>query len=243
MKSKKHSDILSSISIILLKPETPENVGFVARSMKNFGLHNLLLISPLYDHPSEAAIRTSMHAKEILASAEVLPYSSFHSLKSRFDMIVGTTSLLGTDYNVPRTTLQPDELPARLNPDVKTAIVFGNEGTGLSNEELRSCDIAITIPTSKEYPAMNLSHAAAVLFYELYNSYGKDKINSHLKKATRKELDIIHGLMQGIIASTEFSTEEKRNTQVLVWKKLMEQASLTKREAFAVMGLLRKLKN
>jgi tRNA/rRNA methyltransferase len=229
------------ISVIFLRPETPENIGFLARCMKNFDLDHLIIISPLCDPKNDAAAKVSMHAKDILAAAKILPYESFFSLSKKFDMVVGTTSLLGTDYNIPRTPLEPQDLASRLTSSMKVALVFGNEASGMSNEELKACTITLAIPTSKKYPAMNISHAAAIIFYELYKKNGTNKINAHIAKASRKELDVMHGLMADIISSADFATEEKKQTQLRVWKKLFEQSGISKREAFAVMGLLRKL--
>ena len=119
--------------------------------------------------------------------------------------------------------------------------MFGNEGTGLVNEEIAICDFLISIPTSKKYAAMNISHAVAVILYELYKQTGKNKINSHINHATRKEMEVILDMLDNIIDSIEFSTKEKKETQKAVWKSVFEKSMMTKREAFTIIGLLRKI--
>ena len=169
------------ITIILLKPETPENIGFICRAMANFDLSKLMIIEPLCDPHDEQALRVSMHSQNILKKAVIKKYDFFSKLKNKFDLIVGTTSVLGSDYNILRTPITPEEFSKNIS-DQKIALIFGNEGTGLNNEEVKQCDVIVSIPTSKKYPAMNISHAASTLFYEIYKQSGLNKLNSHIKK-------------------------------------------------------------
>jgi len=228
------------ITVVLLQPETPENIGFICRAMKNFDLHNLILIDPQCDNKDENALKTSKHAKDILKKAIIKPYDYFAKLNKDFDIVIGTTSVLGRDYNIPRTPIPPDKLFEKITNE-KAAIVFGREGSGLNNEEIKRCDIITTIPSSKKYPALNISHAAIIIFYEIYKKLGEKKINEHIEPADSKDKEILMMLFEEVLESLEFSTEEKKETQRITWKRLFNQGMLSKREAFAVMGLLRKL--
>ena len=49
----------------------------------------------------------------------------------------------------------------------KIAILFGREGDGLSNKEIEDCDLCVSIPTKTTYQILNISHEAAIIFYEL----------------------------------------------------------------------------
>ncbi|MEM3374207.1 MAG: RNA methyltransferase [Candidatus Woesearchaeota archaeon] len=233
------------ISVILVKPETSGNIGFIARIMANFDLDNLIIVEPLCDFLDNDALKKSMHAKEILKKAKKINYEDYFKLRNDFDLIIGTTSVLGTDYNIKRIPLSSDFFSKKLRSyDTKKnniAIVFGNEGIGLTNNELEICDFVITIETSKKYPSMNLSHAVAIILYEIYKKIGENKITSHLKLATRKEKEIIYDNLYKILDIIDFSTKEKKETQKKVWKNIFEKSMITKREAFAVIGFLRKL--
>ena len=231
------------ITIILLKPETSANIGFISRAMANFDLNKLILIDPKCNHLDEDALKISKHSKNILKKAVVKPYDYFNELKKHFDLIVGTTSVLGSDYNLPRTPLTPQEFVDKIDEKQNIVLIFGNEGTGLSNEEIKKCDFLISIPTSKKYSALNISHAAAILFYEIYKKTGKNKINSHIKKASAKEREIILSKLNNIINSLEFTTEEKRETQRKTWKNLIGKSMMSKREAFSAIGLLKKIED
>ena len=68
------------ITIILLKPETSANIGFISRAMANFDLNKLILIDPKCNHLDEDALKISKHSKNILKKAVVKPYDYFNEL-------------------------------------------------------------------------------------------------------------------------------------------------------------------
>ncbi len=226
------------ITVVLVEPENEGNIGAVSRAMANFDLENLVIIKPKCNHLSQDARRRSVHATKILEDAKIV--KSFVTLK-KFDYVVGTTSQMGTDYNITRSPLLPHEFAEKIPKNSSVALVLGRESHGLSNKELELCDFVVTIPSSKKYHSINLSHAAIILFYELYKVHGDNKITSHIPSATKKEKEVIIGAFSSILDSIEFSTKEKKQTQKIVWKKLFSKAMLTKREAFAVIGLLKKI--
>ncbi len=231
------------ITVILIKSQEPGNIGAIARAMANFDLNRLILISPLCNHLDIEALKRGKHAKNIIKKAEVLEYKEFIDLKKKFDLLIGTTSILGTDYNIPRTPLFPEDLAKKISKKQKIAIVFGNEAQGLSNEEVRHCDFVVNIPTSEKYHALNISHAAAIIFYELFKEAGMKKTIENIKPATRKEKEIMLKKINSIIESLEFATKEKKETQKIAWQRIIEKSMLSKREVFAAMGLLKKIED
>ena len=151
------------ITVALLKPISPGNIGAVARAMKNFDLKDLILINSQCDTKSEEAIKRSKHAKDILKKAKIV--KNFNYLK-KFDYIIGTTANVGsTDYNLPRLPIKPEDLKIK---NKNSVILFGREDSGLTNEEIMKCDFIISIPASKKYQTINISHSAAIIFYELF---------------------------------------------------------------------------
>lgn len=225
------------ISIILIEPEISENLGFTARAMKNFGLSNLILINPKCS--LDKAVKTAKHAKDILKKAKI---RKINYLK-KFDYLIGTTSKLGTDYNIPRSPLTPDQLAEKIKDKKnKIAILLGREGIGLTNKEILMCDFIVTIPTSEKYPALNISHAASIIFYELFKSSKEKKSNSHFISAEKKEKDVLLKEIDKVLNKLKFATKDKKETQKKVWKRVVGKAFLTKREAFALIGFFKKLK-
>ena len=229
------------IELILLEPETPENLGAVARVMKNFAFTRLTLISPKIKKDNEKALIVAKHAKDILKKAKT---ENFSYLK-KFDYLIGTTAILGTDYNIPRNPINPGQLSEKLSEinyrKSNIGILIGREGTGLKNDEINLCDILVTIPASLKYPTLNISHAVSIILYELFKKFEEDSSISHIKSAAKKEKEIIMQYLNKILGKIEFATKEKKITQKRVWKRIFGKAMLTKREAFTVMGLFRKL--
>jgi tRNA/rRNA methyltransferase len=90
---------------------------------------------------------------------------------------------------------------------------------------------------------MNISHAAAVIFYELFKESFKKNITEKIKPASRKERDVMMGRINNIIDSMQFSTKEKKETQRITWQRIIEKSMLSRREAFAALGLLKKIED
>ncbi|MBI2208251.1 hypothetical protein HYU50_02045 [Candidatus Woesearchaeota archaeon] len=252
------------IEIILMEPRKQENVGAVARAMKNFDFEYLVLIAPKCKIGKKAR-KVAKHANDILDKAKI---KKFDYLKN-YDYLIGTTAILGTDYNIPRNTISIEQLSNKLSAiigkkktdnkknfnkkkgynnkntpsnNLKIGILIGRETIGLKNEEINLCDILVTIPTSKKYPTLNISHSAAIMLYELFKRINDEKSNSHISFATKKDKEIIMKYINHVLNKMEFPTKEKKETQRKVWKRVIGKAMLTKREAFSVMGFLRKLK-
>jgi len=225
------------IYIILIEPENPGNIGAVARVMKNFGFRKLVLINPKTDIRSSDTVCRAKHAQDILERAKIADWSFL----DRMDYLVATTAKLGTDYNIPRSPLTPEQLAEKINIKQKIGIVIGREGKGLLNREIKMCDFVVSIPAHSKYPTLNISHALGIILHELYKEHGKSKSNSHIEVANRKYKDVLNKKTAELLDKLDFTTPEKKQTQKIVWKRIFGKAMLTKREAFAVLGFLSKI--
>ncbi len=234
------------LSVVLVEPETPGNIGSVARVMKNFGVRHLMLVNPKCNYLDGEAYGRAMHARDILKKAVVA--ANFSCLK-RFDYVIGTTAALGSDYNVLRSPITPDQLAEQLsqrfggssNKKTKIALAFGREGTGLTSKEIGSCDLCITIPASKKYRALNLSHAVAIVLYELFKPSRSLKLTSHIPLASGHEKKVALSMVNEILSGMDFAVSSKKETQSLVWQRLINKSFLTRREMYALLGFLRKV--
>ena len=156
---------LSNISIVLVHTAYPENIGSVARVMKNMGLHELVLINPV-PYKIIEAYALAHKSKDILDNA--LVYTDLEEALSPFTFIVGTTQRVrGPHYPLYTPRDIADEIKT-IGNQKKIALVFGRESRGLTNEELRNCHIISTIPTAVDQPAINLAQAVMIFCYEIY---------------------------------------------------------------------------
>jgi len=227
------------ISIVLIESNNSGNLGAIARIMKNFGFKDLILIDPRCKINEESRKRAK-HGKDILKNVKI---KNFDFLE-KFDYLIGTTAILGTDYNIPRSPLSPERLAERLSriKKLKIALVIGRDDRGLTNEEIQKCDFVVTIPSSKKYPTLNISHALGILLYEINKKSAKKTVSSHIMFAGKKEKDYLLKRIKNVVKSAGFLTEKNKKTQLLVWKRLIGKSFMTKREIFALHGFFRKIK-
>lgn len=233
---------MKNIFLIAQEFKWPSNCGALARAAANFNCSNLIFLNPQCDYKGKEALMHAKHAACALSKSKKV--ANFHTIFKQFDYIIGTTSMLGTDYNIARTPISPEQLAKLLElaPTKKVAIIIGREGEGMSNEEIRKCDFVVTIPTSKKYPTMNVSHAASIILYELFKHFKEDKIGTGVAMASGKEKEVLLHLLDSVLVRLPFTTEEKRETQRILWKRLIGKAMLTRREAYGLCGFFKKIK-
>ncbi|MBW2971111.1 RNA methyltransferase [Candidatus Woesearchaeota archaeon] len=227
------------IAVVLVEPKSPGNIGAVARVMKNFGFKDLILVNPQCDHLADEALGRAMHAKPLLKRAKVTTASYL----KKFDMLIATTSKLGSDFNIPRVPISPQHLAERLRdvkPKNKVAVLFGREDNGLHTSEILECDLTVYIPTAKNYHALNLSHSVAIVLYELFKQQQIGKKQQYVLMSA-KEKEVLLDKIDNLLEDMHFSTQQKRETQRRIWKRIIGKAMPTKREAFALLGFFRKL--
>jgi tRNA/rRNA methyltransferase len=158
---------LEAISVILVRPRFPENIGSVTRAMKNMGIHRLVVVdgcSPL--HPS--AYKLASGAEDILERAE--EFFTLREALSELGCVVGTTSRGGKERSPLFTPKEMVKKIASLSVKNSIGLVFGSEKEGLTNEELSLCHLYVRIPSFEPFPSLNLAQAVLVFCYELFQS-------------------------------------------------------------------------
>ena len=229
------------ITVVLVEPHYSGNIGSVCRAMKNFGFTKLELVSP--KEITEEAGVMAVHAKEILAKAKRSKAFDF----KKYDYVIGTSAVAtGRDDYFLRMSLPLKDLKKKLGaPDSRSpgapkgniAIVFGPEPDGLSNEFLEKCDIVTTIPTSPKYKSMNLSHAVAVVLYELSDI----KQTSNVRLANSREKVLINQHINNIIKKSDYPPE-KHKVFNSMFRKILGRAVITGREANTLIGVLKRIR-
>lgn len=227
------------ILVVFVEPEAPGNVGFMARVMKNFGLHRLFLIKPCA--LGEEAQYHAMHAQNVLRDSVTYPSIGQFLENEQVDFVVGTTGTAGGSYNVPRIAITPEKLAESIDPDAKVALIFGREGDGLSNQELELCDVVVAIPTSDDYPIMNISHAASVIFYELFKKV-KPYPRGEVRESSRQEREDILAYLDQILEELDYPSH-KHQKALTIFGRIMGRAFITGREAHTTKGVFRKIRD
>ena len=228
-----------NIYVVFVECETPGNIGFLARTMANFGLKNLVLINP--PTLTNEAYYQATHGKYIVENAKIYPTLDDFYQSQRIDFKVATTGMAGGSYNLSRIPIRPEELGKSMNVSNKIAILFGREGNGLTNDEVSDCDICVSIQTDPTYPIMNISHAAAIIFYELFKNkhdYGVEGLD----ESSDLEKEYLLKDMRDLINSLDIPEHKKKNG-LKTFNNIISRAFITAREAHTFKGILRRLKN
>jgi TrmH family RNA methyltransferase len=159
----------TSIRVVLVSPSHPGNIGAVARAMKNMALEELVLVRPRQFPDPEATARAS-GAHDVLGAARVV--GTLAEALRGCGFVAATTSRERDQYF---RVLDVREAAPRIVTEAlraPTAVVFGAERTGLTNEELETAHVLIRIPASDAYASLNLAMAVQVVAYELFRARG-----------------------------------------------------------------------
>jgi TrmH family RNA methyltransferase len=231
--------------VVVVEPETPGNVGTIARAMKNFGFSDLKLVDPPEITRESEAYGFAGHAREdVLPDADEV---TFDSVVENFHT-VGFTAITNEDArrHVRFPFRTPRELADSLaRVETRTALVFGREGTGLSNQELERLDEVCSIPASEEYPVLNLGQAATVALYELRTlTLGAGVENTQLpdverERAAEADIDRFYDFFETFLSRLEHR-EHKREKTLRMLRRLVGRAHPTEREITTLTGLFRK---
>lgn len=163
------TDILKNIRIVLCGTAHPGNIGSAARAMRTMGITDLALVNP-QRYPDPQVQWFAAGAVDVLESARVCT--------SLNEALAGTAfavacSARRRDIAVPmvdaRTAAAEAVSVAQTQP---VALVFGNETSGLSNDEVGACSLLASIPVAEDFSSLNVAAAVQVFCYELRMACG-----------------------------------------------------------------------
>lgn len=228
-----------NLRVVLVGPMYEGNVGSVARAMKNFGFGELVLVNPC--RIEDFGMAMASHAKDVLLGARTV--SCLEEALAGANLVVGTTGKrleeqqrhLRLHLRVPCFT--PGELLRKLQGKEGTvALLLGREDCGLTSEELFLCDMVVSIPTAQEYPIMNLSHAAAILFYELSQVEGGE-----VEMAKKGSLLLLQERFRSLLQEAGYP-DHKVDFTMLMLRRILGRAELTEREARTLLGIIKSIR-
>ncbi len=230
-----------NISVVLYKPKYAGNVGSVARAAKNMGISNIIVVGKADFDREEMQQRSTHLAADVLD--KILYFERIEEALGEFNYIVGTTARLGKargPFISPRAAAQ---VIAGVSQKNKVALLFGPEDTGLANDELRLCHTVVTIPTSREFTSLNLSHAVMVLCYEIFiaSSAVTAVKEAAPKLALSSELEGMYEQIKTLLADIEFLNPENPDYWMMHLRRFFGRTSLLSREVKIIRGICRQL--
>lgn len=231
----------SRYAVVVVEPETPGNVGTIARAMKNFGLSDLKLVNPPELREDGEAYGFAGHAREdVLPNADVV---TLDEVVERYHT-VGCTAITGEDAR--RHVRFPFSTPAELRDSLAvvradTALVFGREGRGLNNDELARLDEVCSIPASADYPVLNLGQAATVTLYELRDLFVAETQLPDVERERAAEADVerLYEQFSAFLDAVEHREHKRERTRRLL-RRLVGRTHPTEREVSTLTGVFRR---
>lgn len=230
---------MNKVRIVLVNTSHPGNIGAAARAMKNMGLERLYLVSPKH-FPSDDATSRSSGAVDLLDNAVVV--DSLEEAIADCQLVIGTSA---RERHIPWPLVDPRQAADMVYEEqLETAIVFGREDRGLTNEELQRCHYHVHIPSIETFSSLNLGAAVQVLAYELrMRQLSQEQPQTVAPKwdvpaASVEQLDHMLVHLEEVLYKTEF-LDPKAPRQVMTrFRRLFQRAKLDQQEVGMLRGVL-----
>jgi tRNA/rRNA methyltransferase len=217
-------------AIVLVSPKGSDNVGSVARAMKNFGLSDLRIVAPRCS--LEDARKMAVHAFDLIESASQFP--SLLDAVGDCDFVVGTTARFRKDFPEMHT---PRQVAAKVMTYQKSAIVFGREEHGLFNDELDLCHGLVSIPTGSQYPVLNLAQAVQVIVYELLLAREQTQ-PERPALAPRLTLEGMYAHLLEFMLEVGYTDPQRQDHVMRRFRGILNRADLSAQDVALIRGLL-----
>ncbi len=227
--------LLNHISIILVDTKTPANIGAAARCMMNMGMSRLILVNPPRD-PDNEAVKLASGADQILKQAIVA--STLQDAITGQHLVIGTSRHVGRlrrNIRLPREMAEHAASSLRGN---NIAVVFGNEVNGLTNEQLALCQEIISIPSSGDFPSLNLSHAVMIVAYEFFSAFQTAVSAPDRQLAPSEELEQFYRHLQDTLQTIGFLDRDHPDRIMFSLRQLFGRSRPDSREVKILRGVL-----
>ncbi len=218
--------------VVLIEPLHDGNIGAIARAMKNFGLEELVLVRPCA--VGEEATKRAMHGIDVLKNARTV-FTDEEAFEG-MDFVAATSGVdTANEKHFARISMTPREFSEKVkNLEGRIAILFGREDFGLDKKLIRRCDFLITIPAHPDYSILNISHAAAIVFYEMFAS-GVEKWKP--RDAEKLETEKLNEYFAMLLDVIDYPEHKKTKTKVM-FRRIVARSVPSLWEFHTLMGVL-----
>ena len=239
---------MNNVFIILVKPQLGQNIGSIARVMKNLNFKNLRIINPRDGWPNQDVMSTAAGADDIIKNTKVFDTVSeacndlnylFASSARKRDLNIKTLNLVNIVNSLNKTEFSRN--------DFKFGILFGCESSGLSNEDLIAANQLIYIPSNSGFSSLNISHAVSLIcweFFKFFNDLNLDQNSKFSQNAspTLKDMDYFYkNLCEKLDDSDFFYSDFMKNSIMENIKVLFNRAELSSQEIKTLNGVIKSL--
>ena len=228
---------LRNIYFILIRPQIGENIGSVARAIKNFSIRNLRIVNPRCNWPNQRALATSVGAKDILKSAKI--YDSLEKSIEDLDIIFASSSRI---RKVNKKIISISNLKTKIKKGKKIGILFGPEASGLSNDEISCANYLVKIPSNKKFSSLNLSHSAIIFCFHLFQHFSgkKTQYKTGYKSSMAKKSEVnnfLKFIITGLDKKGFLQPDHKRGSMIRNINNIFHRINLSEQEIRILLGI------
>lgn len=228
---------LSNLRIVLVRPTHPGNIGAVARAMKTMGLSSLYLVEPCAPR-DDTACAMAAGALDVLEGAVVC--DSLERALADCAWVIGTSARL---RRIDWPELEPHEAAHELltrGAAQPVALLFGQERSGLTNEDLDHCRALVTIAANPEYSSLNISAAVQILAYEIRKAWldGSRAVSAPRTMPTHEDMRFFYGHLRDVLTESGFLNPENPRMLMRRMVRLFNRAAPDDNELNILRGVL-----
>ena len=220
------------------------------------GLSQLVIVNPKCDPIGEESRLMAVHAQDVLDKVVIV--ENLPLALQGCQRVIATTArsrALPTDLESPR-----EALPWLIEADVTSALIFGPEERGLSNQELNYGQRFVGIPSNPTYPSLNLAQAVGICAYELYQAFLSQNIDNLPSYATLQEnktnninsvlaqdadveaLEGYYNHLESILLDVGYLHPHTTTARMAKIRRIYNRLSLKQEEVSMLRGMLRQIR-
>lgn len=229
---------LSHVRVVMVGTTHPGNIGAAARAMKNMGLGDLALVDPA-SFPDDVAVARAAGAVDLLDGARVC--QTLPEALADCSLVIGASA---RPRSIAWPQLNPRECAARVTATaIQTAILFGREHSGLTNEELEHCQYLLHIPCDPGFSSLNVAAAVQVVAYELYCASLMQATAAPtagtVVHATGEQMESFYRHLETVLREVRFLHATKHEISILRrLRRIYNRAGLEQTELHLLRGIL-----
>ena len=230
-------------TIILVKPQLAENIGMVARAMKNCCIEELRVITPEQSPTDIIALRASSGSEEILTNAKI--YNTTKEAIADLEIVYSATA---RPCHQVKQVMTAEFMAKNYPSDKKVGFMFGCERTGLENDDISLSDAIVEVPLNPEHSSLNLAQAVLILSYEYYKTTISENPSRFVTNGgeiapKEKLLKFLSKLNDDIKQSPRLKDKDHTESLIRNINNIFTRSQLTEQELNSLYGIINILKD
>ena len=232
----------SNLIVVLIEPNGPLNVGSIARLCANFDVDELRIVSPKCDIFSLQAKKMALKGQIYLNKCKI--FNTLDQAILDCDLVLASFGRIEIRKDSTFESIEDvSKWISSLSQINNLAVLFGREDRGLTNYELLTAQKIINIPTSPNYPSLNLSHAVSIVLYEL-NKSSKIKSKKALKVydlASSKQMNESFLEIEKMLIRVGYLLKHTSRAKINKFKKYIIRANTSNHEIDVLRGIVHQI--